>query len=222
VFDAAVHLGTVLALLIYFAGELQRLAAGVLAGRPADRRLAAGVLLGSIPAGVAGLAFQHAIETGLRSVTVVAVSTMAWALVLWWADRHAARHHVNDLRQVGVGRALVVGLAQPLALIPGTSRSGITLSAGLFAGLDRSTAARFAFLLGLPITVAAGLLETATLFRHGAPGDALGVLAIGVGTSFAAGLAAIRFLVGYLQRRTLLVFVAYRIVLGLLLLWLTG
>jgi undecaprenyl-diphosphatase len=218
-FDAAVHLGTVLALVIYFAEELRRLAAGVLARRPADCRLAAAVLLGSIPAGLAGLAFQRLIETRLRSVTVVAVSTIVWALVLWWADRRAARSVVSDLREVGIGRALVVGLAQPLALIPGTSRSGITLSAGLFTGLDRSTAARFAFLLGLPITVAAGLLETGTLLRGGLTGDGLGVLALGVGTSFAAGLAAIRFLVGYLQRRTLLVFVVYRIALGLLLLW---
>ena len=89
-FDAAVHLGTVLALLIYFAGDLRRLAAGVLEGRPADRRLAAAVVLGSIPAGLAGLVFQRVIETELRSVTVVAVSTILWALVLWWADRRAA------------------------------------------------------------------------------------------------------------------------------------
>ena len=108
----------------------------------------------------------------------------------------------------------MVGVAQALALIPGTSRSGITLSAGLFAGLDRATAARFAFLLGLPITMAAGLLEASTLVRAGSTGDGLGVIALGVVTSFVAGLAAIRFLVSYLQRRTLLVFVVYRIALG--------
>jgi undecaprenyl-diphosphatase len=125
---------------------------------------------------------------------------------------------VSDLREVGIGRALVVGLAQPLALIPGTSRSGITLSAGLFSGLDRSTAARFAFLLGLPITLAAGLLEATTLVGRGPAESGLGVIALGIGVSFAAGLAAIWFLVRYLQRRTLLVFVAYRVVLGLLLL----
>ena len=220
-FDAAVHLGTVLALLIYFTGDLRRLAAGILKGRPADRRLAAGVVLGSIPAGLAGLAFQRVIESQLRSVTVVAVSTILWALVLWWADRRAAGNSVHDLREVGVGRGLIVGLAQPVALIPGTSRSGITLSAGLFAGLDRATAARFAFLLGLPITMAAGLLEASTLVRAGSTGDGLGVIALGVATSFVAGLAAIRFLVSYLQRRTLLVFVVYRIVLGVLLLWVT-
>jgi undecaprenyl-diphosphatase len=217
-FDAAVHVGTVLALLIYFAGELRRIVAGVVARRVADRRLAAAVVLGSIPAGIAGLVFQRTIESELRSVTVVAISTIIWALVLWWADRKAARNDVRNLHGVGIGRALVVGLAQPLALIPGTSRSGITLSAGLFAGLDRATAARFAFLLGLPVTAAAGALETGALLRNGMAGDGLEILALGVGTSFVAGLAAIRFLVGYLQRRTLLVFVAYRLVLGVLLL----
>ena len=220
-FDAAVHLGTVLALFVYFAGELRRLAEGVLARRAADWRLAAALVLGSIPAGIAGLAFQHAIETRLRSVMVVAVSTLLWAPVLWWADRRAQRGaRVHDLRDVGIGRALAVGLAQALALVPGTSRSGITISAGLFAGLDRSTGARFAFLLGLPITVAAGLLESVALVHGGSSGNGLGVTALGVGTSFVAGLAAIWFLVSYLQRRTLLVFVAYRVVLGLLLLWL--
>ena len=217
-FDAAVHLGTVLALLIYFGAELWRLALGVLEGQPADRRLALGVVLGSIPAGLVGLAFQHAIEERLRSVTVVAVSTILWAFVLWWADRRAARNRVGDLREIGVGRALFVGLAQPLSLIPGTSRSGITLSAGLFAGLDRPTAARFAFLLGLPVTLAAGLLQVRTLVGAPPAGEGPGVILLGVVTSFVAGLAAIRFLVTYLQQRTLLVFVIYRIVLGVLLL----
>ena len=221
-FDAATHLGTGFALLVYFAGELWRLAAGILGGRPDDRRLAAAVVLGTIPAGVAGLALQHVVERELRSVTVIAISTLVWALILWWADRYAARNPVHALRDVGIGRAIVVGLAQPLALIPGTSRSGVTLSAGLFSGLDRATAARFAFLLGLPITLAAGLLEFVSLLRHGgAAGVGLDALSIGVGTSFAAGLAAIWFLVRYLQRRTLLVFVAYRIALGLAILWIS-
>jgi undecaprenyl-diphosphatase len=217
-FDASIHLGTVLALLIYFGPELWRITAGVLSGRPDDRRLALAVILGTIPAGIVGLLFQHAIETKLRSTTVVAVSTIAWALVLWWADRRATRNTVGDLREVGVPRGLIVGLAQPLALIPGTSRSGITISAGLFAGLDRATAARFAFLLGVPITVAAGMLESVHLARAGMAAHELDLLAIGVGTSFVAGLAAIRFLVSYLQRRTLLVFVIYRIALGVLIL----
>ncbi len=221
-FDAAVHLGTVLALLCYFAGELRRLAEGAWAGRPDVRRLAAALALGSVPVGIVGLAFQGVIETRLRSTTVVAVSTIVWALVLWVADRHAAGGGggVHDLRDVGLTRAVGVGLAQTLALIPGTSRSGITLSAGLFSGLDRSTAARFAFLLGLPVTVAAGLHETAQILRTGLTADMAGELAIGMGTSFAAGLAAISFLVSFLRTRTLLVFVVYRIALGVALLWL--
>jgi undecaprenyl-diphosphatase len=219
-FDAAVHLGTVLALLWYFAGDLRRIAAGVWGGQPDDRRLAAAVALGSIPAGITGFALARVIETRLRSTTVVAVSTIVWALVLWLADRRAVRGNVHSLRDVGVARAFVVGLAQTIALIPGTSRSGITISAGLFAGLDRSTAARFAFLLGLPVTIAAGLLESASIARAGLTEEGVGVLALGMGTSFAAGLAAIRFLVAYLRRQTLLVFVVYRIVLGVILLWL--
>ena len=221
-FDAAVHLGTVLALLIYFGPEIGHLTSGVLARRPLELRLGMGVALASIPAGVAGLALQHVVETRLRSTTVVAWSTIVWALVLWWADRHAAGGgRVHDVHDVGIGRAIAIGLAQALALVPGTSRSGITISAGLFTGLDRSTAATFAFFLGLPVTIAAGFLETLALARSDLGADDLAVLAIGVGSSFVAGLAAIRFLVAYLRRRTLLVFVAYRIVLGvILLLWL--
>jgi undecaprenyl-diphosphatase len=219
-FDAAVHLGTVLALLCYFAGELRRLGAGVWAGRSADRRLALAVALGSIPVGIAGLVFGHLVETRLRSTTVIAVSTILWALVLWLADRRATRGGVPNVREVGIPRAFAIGLAQTVALIPGTSRSGITISAGLFAGLDRSTAARFAFLLGLPVTVAAGLHETAELARTGLTASMAGELALGVGSSFLAGLAAISSLVTYLRRRTLLVFVVYRIVLGVALLWL--
>jgi undecaprenyl-diphosphatase len=220
-FDAAVHLGTVLALLIYFGREIGQLTTGIVAGRPADRQLVWALLLASVPAGVVGLALHDWIQTRLRSTTVIAVSTILGALVLWWADRRAARNApVGDLRDVGLGRSLLVGLAQALALVPGTSRSGITISAGLLSGLDRSTAARFAFLLGLPVTIAAGLLETIAAVRGGLGGHDAGVLALGVGTSFVAGLAAIGFLVTYLRRGTLLVFVAYRLALGALLLWL--
>lgn len=217
-FDAAVHLGTALALLCYFARELVRLGAGIIAGACADARLAVALLVGSIPAGLAGLLFEHAVEVRLRSATVVALSLIGWGLVLWWADRRAARAGVHALRNVGISRALAIGSAQALALIPGTSRSGITLSAGLFAGLDRSTAARFAFLLGLPITAAAGLLKTLALLRSGLSSGEATALGLGLVASFAAGLAAVWFLVRYLQRRTLTVFVVYRIALGLVIL----
>jgi undecaprenyl-diphosphatase len=218
-FDAAVHLGTAGALLCYFAAELARLAWGLGQGHQEDRRLALAVVVGTIPAGVAGLLLERTVEAHLRSTSVIALSTIVWGIVLWWADRHAARARVRDLRGVGIPRALAVGLAQVLALVPGTSRSGITLSAGLLAGLDRSTAARFAFLLGLPLTAGAGFLKTATLARSPGAGQ-LEPLVAAIATSFIAGLAAIWFLVGYLRRRTLAPFVAYRLVLGAIVLWL--
>src|SRR5262249_27266822 len=122
------------------------------------------------------------------------------------------------VREVGVGRALLMGAAQIIALVPGTSRSGVTLSAGLFSGLDRSTAARFAFLLGLPITAGAGLVKTLSLVRHGVPPAEAPALALGLVPSSLAGLAAVWFLVASLRRRSLTVFVVYRILLGALIL----
>lgn len=220
-FDAAVHLGTALALLCYFGRELARLGRGLRRGARGDRRLALAVVVGTLPAAIAGLVVEHTVEAHLRSPTVVALSTILWALVLWWADRRAARARIHDLRDVDAGRALAVGLGQALALVPGTSRSGITLSVALLAGLERSTAARFAFLLGLPVTTGAGFLKTLALARAGLAEGQLAPLIAGIGTSFGAGLLAIWFLVGYLRRRTLAPFVIYRLVLGATILWLT-
>jgi undecaprenyl-diphosphatase len=219
-FDAAVHLGTALALLCYFAPEILRTARGVAARRPADLRLLAAIVVGSAPAGFAGLLLERLVEARLRSATVVALAAIGWALVLWQADRQAARSRLREIREVGLGRALLIGGAQALALIPGTSRSGITLTAGLFAGLDRPTAARFAFLLGLPITGAAGLLKAAALARDGLLSGGAAPLGLGLLSAFVAGLAAVWFLVRHLRHRTLMPFVAYRIALGLLILWL--
>lgn len=220
-FDAVVHLGTSLALLCYFGRDVLRLGRGALRGDPADLRLIGILALGTVPAAALGLLLGHAIETRLRSATVVAWSTIAWALVLWWADRHAAGprgSRVGRLDQVGGARGFLIGCAQAIALVPGTSRSGITLSAGLLGGLDRPTAARFAFLLGLPITAGAGLLQTARVLRHGVESSDALALAAGLGASFAGGLVAVWFLIRYLQTHTLTVFVVYRIVLGLLIL----
>jgi undecaprenyl-diphosphatase len=221
-FDAAVHLGTALALLCYFAPELYGLAIGTLAGSRRDRRLVAALGIGTIPAAIAGVLLERPIEAYLRSAVAVALATIGGGLILWWADRRATRAHVDELRDVGVLRGLAIGGAQILALAPGTSRSGITVSAGLFAGLDRPTAARFAFLLGLPLTAGAGLLKTVSLLRHGLGGGEAAALGLGLLTSFAAGLAAVWFLIRYLQRRTLTVFVVYRILLGIAILLLFG
>jgi undecaprenyl-diphosphatase len=216
-FDAAVHLGTGFALLCYFGPELARLVAGVLSGVREDLRLAGAVVIGTVPAAAAGLLLERAIETHLRSALVVASATIGWGLVLWWADRQARHARVTELRDVGLGRAFGIGCAQALALVPGTSRSGITVSAALFARLDRPTAARFAFLLGLPLTMGVGLVNAIALARHGVGADTV-PLAVGLVAAFLSGLAAVWFLIRYLQRRTLVVFVVYRLVLGVLIL----
>jgi undecaprenyl-diphosphatase len=218
-FDAAIHLGTIAALLAYFRPELLALVSGAL-----SRRVAALVVLASVPGGLAGLVLGVWIETRLRSPLVVAASTALWGLVMLAADRRApkARPAAGDaLERITVGQAVLVGCAQALALIPGTSRSGITITAGLLGGLDRATAARFSFLLALPITTAAGGLKLLEVLRAGGPAAGQGALLVAVLAAFASGWAAIWFLVSYLKRRSLAPFVAYRLALAAAVLALT-
>jgi undecaprenyl-diphosphatase len=209
--DAAVHLGTLAALLAYFRGELGALLTGAL-----PRRLAFALALATIPAGVAGLLFERLIETQLRSPLVVAATTGFWGLVMDVADRRAPASPMagEPLERVGVGRALVVGCAQALALIPGTSRSGITITAGLLSGLDRATAARFAFLLGIPITAAAGSVKFVQVLSLGLTPGQVGPLVGALLAAFVSGWAAVWFLVTYLKRRSLRPFVIYRLLLA--------
>ncbi len=213
--DAAVHLGTLGALVAYFRRELIGLVTGAL-----SRRLAFALALATVPAGLAGLLFDRLIETHLRSPLVVAAATALWALVMEVADRRAAAPlpDAEPLERVGARRALTIGCAQALALIPGTSRSGITITAGLFGGLDRATAARFAFLLGIPITGAAGLVKMLHLVRVGLPAGETGPLAAAVLAAFMSGWVAVWFLVTYLRRRSLRPFVIYRLVLAVIIL----
>lgn len=211
-FDAAVHLGTLAALLAYFRRELRALASGAL-----SRRVAVLVVLATVPAGLAGILFERWIEAHLRSPLVVAGSLALWSLVMAIADRRAAvppRGAGDPLVAVSARQAIAVGCAQALALVPGTSRSGITITAGLFGGLDRATAARFAFLCGIPITAAAGGLKMLDLVRLEDATIALGPLLAALAAAFASGWAAVWFLVAYLQRRSLTPFVVYRLVLA--------
>jgi len=213
-FDAAMHLGTLAALLAYFRVELTELLTGVLA-----RRVAVLLLAASVPALAVGWLANKWIEAHLRSPLVIAVATAFWALVMWWADRRAveARDGRDDpLARVGWTQGLAVGCAQTLALIPGTSRSGITITAGLFARLDRATAARFSFMLGIPVTGAAGAYKMLHLVRSGLPDGDGGPLAVAVVAAFVSGWLAVWFLVNYLKRRSLLPFVIYRLLLAAL------
>lgn len=211
-FDAVIHIGTFAALVVYFRAELIDLLTGAL-----SRRVALILLAATVPAGIAGLVFSKAIEANLRSPLLIAATTAFWGLVMWLADRGARAKPADagdPLEHVGPLRGMVVGCAQAIALIPGTSRSGITITAGLFAGLDRATAARFSFLLGIPITAAAGSYKLLQLVRTGIPPGDVGPLTAAVIVSFLSGWLAVWFLVGFLRRRSLTPFVIYRLLLA--------
>lgn len=210
-FDAAIHLGTLAALVVYFRAELAAFVTGGL-----SRRLALLIAAGSLPAFLAGGLFHRWIEDSLRSPVVIAASTGFWAVVMWLADRgaRAAPPPGEPLERVGRGQAIAIGCAQALALVPGTSRSGITITAGLLGGLDRATAARFSFLLGIPVTAAAGAYKSLQIARGGLALEDTGPLLAAVLAAFLSGWAAVWFLVGYLKRRSLTPFVVYRLLLA--------
>ena len=215
--DAALHLGTLAALVAYFRGELMGLLAGTV-----SRRLGVLVVLATVPAGLAALAFGKFIEANLRWPLLIAFTTAFWGIVMLVADRRAARtggaapSPGDPLERIGGHQGLAVGVAQALALIPGTSRSGITITTGLLTGLDRATAARYSFLLGIPITAAAGLKKSVDLMGGGLPTGEGGPLAVAILASFVSGWFAVWFLVNYLKRRTLTPFVVYRLALAAL------
>ncbi len=230
-FDVAVHLGTLIAVVGYFRADIVTLffawcrSAGSLVGLGAsdaatsahtpDSRLAWGVILGTIPAGLVGLAFKDVIEIHLRSPLVIAATTIIFGLVLWYADRRSRL--ARDEFTLGWGDFLVIGAAQALALIPGTSRSGITITAALLLGLTREAAARYSFLLSIPIIVLSGLGVTKDLLEDSAPVD---WTALGLGTLVAAVSAfiCIHFFLAFINRIGMLPFVIYRLALGVLLL----
>jgi len=212
-FDAVMHLGTLAALLAYFRRELLGMVTGAL-----SRRLAVLLVLATIPGALAGVVLEKLIESTLRSPVLIAATTAGWAIVMWIADRRAAAASAmpgDPLERVSLGQALAVGCAQALALIPGTSRSGITITTGLLGGFDRATAARFAFLLGIPITAGAGSLKALHLLKEGLPPGEAGPLAAALVTAFVSGWFAVWFLVSYLKTRSLRPFVVYRLLLAL-------
>ncbi len=225
-YSAVIQLGTVLAVILYFWRDLLRLTqafvSGLLSGKPFatfDSRLAWYVGLGTLPIALLGLLFKKSIETSLRSLYVIAAAMILLAIVLFFVERFAS--HRRALTEMTAKDATVVGLCQALALIPGSSRSGTTLTAGLALGLRREDAARYSFLLSIPSTAAAGLFELKHLLE--APNrPSVAVMVVGTAVAFASGMAAIAGLLRFLRSRTTLVFVVYRLALGALLLVLLG
>ncbi len=217
-FDVAVHAGTLTAVVLYFRRELARMLVEWFAsfrGRVTpDARLAWAVLIGTVPVGLAGLVFKDVIETQFRSPMVIAAATIVFGVLLWVADisgRRSRNEYALALLDV-----LVIGLAQALALIPGTSRSGITITAGLMLGLNREAAARFSFLLSIPVIFLAGSLETLDYLSEASIQDATPLLT-GALISAVSAYACIHYFLKLLERIGMLPFVAYRLLLGVIL-----
>jgi undecaprenyl-diphosphatase len=227
-FSVMLHMGTLVALLVYFQEDWRRLVpAGLAALRDRafhdlpDRRLAWLLLAATIPAAIVGFLLQDLIETRFREVGLVALTLVIGAAILWLADRWGRRD--RTIEQVTFPLALGIGLAQALALVPGISRSGISISAARLAGLDRPDAARFSFLMATPVTLGAGLFEIRKLVagEAGVPVE-VAPLVVGMVASLLAGLVAIHFMLRYLRTRSLSIFVWYRVALAaaVLVVWL--
>ena len=220
-FDVAVHVGTLGAVMWYFRTEVRRMTSDWFHSlkqrqQVGESRLAWAVIWGTIPVAVAGLLFSDLVDTVLRSPLVIAWATIGFGLLLWLADvmgqRQRDEHHLT-WRDV-----VVIGLAQALALIPGTSRSGITMTAGLFMGLTREAAARFSFLLSIPTILMAGGYKSLQLIEGSATVDWL-AMAIGVVLSAVTAYLCIRLFLQLLERIGMLPFVVYRLLLGGILLY---
>jgi undecaprenyl-diphosphatase len=208
-FDVALHLGTALAVLLYFARTWLELAGDVVHFR---LRMPLLVVIGTLPAALAGVAFQSQIESGFRAPAWIAVFLIIGSLIFVAAERFTIAR--RPLASIGFIDALVMGIAQAVALLPGISRSGITISAGLYQGIQRADATRFSFLLATPVIVGAGAKTLLDARKAEALFAAPDVLAVGFGLSFLFGLLAVAFMVRFLRAHSLIWFVPYRLIVA--------
>ncbi len=217
-FDVAVHVGTLLAVLLYFRQDVGQLFVAWIASlkgqQTPNSTLAWCIIIGTIPAGLAGLLLKDYIEVYARSISVIAATTILFGLLLGYADTTAKQ--VKVIEQITFKNALVIGLAQAIALIPGTSRSGITMTAGLMLGLSRQAAARFSFLLSIPIIVLAGGYNGLKLATSG-EAVAWDALMLGIVLSFISAYACIHYFLIWLEKVGMKPFVIYRLILGVVL-----
>lgn len=229
-FTAIIQLGTEAAVVVYFAADLWRiinrwvksLFGRVPRGDP-DAKMGWFIIFGSIPIVVLGLLFQKTIETTLRSLWTIAITMVVFGVLLGIADYVGAKK--RRLKELTVGNAAIFGVAQSLALIPGVSRSGGTITAGLFMGYERRAAARYSFLLAIPAVFGSGLFELyKTIKTPGPEVFGVGETIVATAVSFVVGIVVIAFFMSYISKRSFLPFVAYRILLGitLIVLLLTG
>ena len=214
-FDVALHAGTLLALVIYFYKDLWELMKALVV-RSEKTRAAWLLALATLPAVVSGFLLQDYAEDTFRSIVLVGCNLILVGVLMMVAER-VATQKTTAIEKVNWKQALIVGGAQALAVIPGMSRSGSTITAGLFAGLNRVTATRFSFLLGVPIIFGA-LLKVLMDGGGGAVRDEAGLFAIGILAAFLSGMFAIKFMLSYLSRHSIKIFAYYRIGLGIIVL----
>lgn len=225
-FTAVIQLGSIVAVLFYFRQDLAFVLRGLASAirqkdfRSESAQMGLGILFGTIPIVIGGLLIKRFIpdfdNSPLRSLSSIAIVSIIMGLLLGAAEQLSK--HKRDLSQLRLADGLWMGLAQALALMPGVSRSGSTLTAGLFQGLKRDTAARFSFLLGIPAITLAGLVELKDLLDAGLESDSLGVLAIGTLSSLVFSWLAIAWLLRYLRNHNTWGFVIYRVIFGILIL----
>ncbi|PIE41394.1 MAG: undecaprenyl-diphosphate phosphatase, partial [Gammaproteobacteria bacterium] len=223
-FDVAVHLGTLIAVVTYFRADILAVIQGFFKAAHTKKmntqaQLGVAVVVGTIPAVIIGFLFKDFIEDNLRSSQVIAFTTIFFGLLLWQADKTGKR--ILKIEALQANKALVIGLAQALALIPGTSRSGITMTAALMLGFDRTTAARFSMLLSIPLILAASLLKTLDLLASTAPVPWL-LIGLGMLVATVSAYLCIHYFLKLLEQMGMLPFVVYRLLLGAFLLFFIG
>jgi undecaprenyl-diphosphatase len=222
-FDAAIHLGTLAAVLVYFRETVRNLITAWFASVAArdwrltpDSKLAWLLIIGTIPAAVAGALIESTAESELRDPAIVGAMLLLFCLPMLAAEYRGSGD--RDLSGAGIKDAILVGVAQSIALIPGVSRSGITISTGMLAGFRRDEAASFAFLLSAPVIAGAGGKKVFDALRDGSGGAGVDVYIVGLLAAAVVGYAAVAFLMRFLRVNTLHAFVAYRVVLGVIVL----
>ncbi|MFN8673871.1 MAG: undecaprenyl-diphosphatase UppP [Candidatus Sericytochromatia bacterium] len=223
VFDTSLHIGTLVALFIYFRTDIKLLIRGFFKlfskrdiKNDPESKLTLFVLLGSLPAGIIGLLFEKKIEAYLHSPYIIVFTLIIWGILLWYVDK-TGKKEIN-LDKITISSVLFIGFAQALALIPGTSRSGVTMTAALFSKYNRETAAKFSFLLSIPITTGAALYKLKDLFEITLTTDIIINFLAGILSSGIIGYLCIAYLLKFLKNNSFSIFAVYRIIAGLILL----
>jgi len=219
-FTAIIQLGAILAAIIYFWSDIWRVLTAWWAGlwrsserKKFDYKYGWAIILGSVPIAVIGLLFKDEIETTLRSLWLVVAGLIGWSVVMWLADKYSAVKRVE--KDTTWKDTLIIGLVQVASLIPGVSRSGATISAGLFRGFDRVAVTKLSFFLGIPALVAAGVLQATTQHHYIADGVGWLNTLLALTVSFLVGYAAIAWLIKFISQNDFSIFIKYRLVLGL-------